>query len=350
MTSSIYYLCPEHVNPVGGVRVIYRHVDILNRHGISAYVVHQTLGFRAMWFENNTPIVYWHNNKLTRFLERIKRRVSPNVPIELRISGGKEPAIGHNDILVVPEIYGPDLASAYGRGIKKVVLNQGCYLTFDGYSFQRDRLITPYQNSDVLATLINSKDGEDYLRHCFPTLPLFRFRVSIDPNIFYYSPHKKKQICFSQVKNKADALQVINILKFRGVLKEYELIPFINVPQTEVARIYRESLIFLNFVYQEGFGLPAAEAMASGCVVVGFHGGGGREFFRSDFSYPILQGDVIQFAKTVEQVIEDFDNSPSSVIQKGRMAAEFIMDQYSLEREEAELLDAWQRILRLRRN
>lgn len=347
MPTTVYYLCPEHATPVGGVRVIYRHVDILNQHGIPAYVVHQTPGFRVKWFENQTPIVYWRNSRLTRFLDRIKRRTRPSATIDLNISGGKNSKISDKDILVIPELYGPDLAGAYGRGIKKVVLNQNCYLTFNGYSFQHDRLITPYRHPDVLATLINSEDGEAYLHHAFPDLPLARFRLSIDPQIFFYGAEKKKQICFSQIKNRSDALQVINILKFRGVLNDYGLAPFINVPQREVARLCRESLIFLSFGYPEGFGLPAAEAMASGCVVIGFHGGGGKEFFRPEFSYPIQQGDIVQFASTVEQVIKDYETSPDSVLAKGRMAADFIRDRYAPEKEEAEVRDAWTGILRL---
>lgn len=350
MNPTIYYLCPEHSTPVGGVRVIYRHVDILNKQGIPAYVVHQTPGFRVTWFENSTPIVYWQNGKITRLIDKFKRRFQENDPIELRILGGKKGLITKDDILVVPEIYGPDLAYAYGRGIKKVILNQGCYLTFSGYSFQRDRLITPYRHPDVLATLVNSQEGQAYLHHAFPDLPILRFRLSIDPKLFYYTGEKKRQICFSQIKNKSDALQVVNILKFRGVLKNYDLLPFINVPQHEVARICRDSLIFLSFGYPEGFGLPAAEAMASGCIVIGFHGGGGKEFFCPEFSYPIEQGDILQFAKTVEQVIKDYETEPETFIKKGRMAAEFIREHYSPEKEEAEVLLAWTHIFQTLRH
>jgi glycosyltransferase involved in cell wall biosynthesis len=112
-----------------------------------------------------------------------------------------------------------------------------------------------------------------------------------------------------------------------------------------VARIYQESLLFLSFGYPEGFGLPAAEAMASGCVVIGFHGGGGREFFNPEFSYPIEQGDIIGFAKTVEEVIQSFERDPAPVLEKGRLAASFIQKQYSLELEEQEVIAAWCSIL-----
>ncbi|MDP2432803.1 MAG: glycosyltransferase [Pseudomonadota bacterium] len=342
----IYFLCPEQKTPVGGIRIIYRHVDILNKSGIPAYIVHKTNGFRVSWFENNTPIVYWRNGVADRLVNKIKRRLNADYIVELPISGGPASRIGAGDILVIPENYGPDLAVAYGRGIKKVVLNQNCYLTFHGYSFQRDRLITPYQHHDVLATMINSVDGEAYLKHVFPEMPLHLFRLSIDPQRFFFQAKKKKQICFSRIKNQADAMQVINILKFRGVLKGFDIVPFINMPQTEVASIYRDSLLFLSFGYPEGFGLPPAEAMACGCVAIGFHGGGGREFFRPEFSYPIEQGDIIGFARTVEEVIKSYEQNPATVLEKGRLAADFIREHYSPAREEAEVGAAWRAILR----
>lgn len=342
---AIYYLCPDSRTPVGGIRVIYRHVDILNEHGIPAFVVHKKMGFRVPWFENNTPIVYWCDTRRQRLKDKIKRRTGHNRIVTIPIKGGPFTEITGNDILAVPEKHGPDLARAIGRGIPRVILNQNCYLTFRGYSLDPKRLITPYHDKSVLATLINSHDGDDYLQYVFPETPRHRFRLSIDPGLFSYQGEKKKQICFSRIKNQRDAMQVVNILKFRGALDEFDIVPFLNIPQAEVAETFKQSLICLSFGYPEGFGLPAAEAMACGCVVVGFHGGGGKEFFKPEFSYPIEQGDIIGFARAVEELIALYKREPDSVHEKGRMAASFISETYSQEIEEREVLGAWKDII-----
>ena len=44
--------------PWGGVRKIYRFVDILNGAGIDAAVFHAVRGFRCSWFANETRVVY----------------------------------------------------------------------------------------------------------------------------------------------------------------------------------------------------------------------------------------------------------------------------------------------------
>ena len=85
--------------------------------------------------------------------------------------------------------------------------------------------------------------------------------------------------------------------------------------------------------------------MASGCVVIGFDGGGGREFFNPEFSYPIEQGDIIGFAKTVKEVILSLERDPVPILEKGRLASNYIHEQYSFELEEQDVIGAWRSIL-----
>ncbi len=51
-----------------------------------------------------------------------------------------------------------------------------------------------------------------------------------------------------------------------------------NKSEAEVAAIMGQAAIFLSLSRFEGLGMTTLEAMASGCLVVGFTGIGGREY------------------------------------------------------------------------
>jgi len=344
---AVYYLCPEIDHPCGGVKVIYRHVDILQAHGIPAFVLHQKRGFRCTWFENSTPIAYTrHPVDSLRFRLRRKLRQNsrPNDPIPVPITGGSGPAITGDDILVVTENSGPDIANVF-PGLPKVILNQNGFLTFVGYSFHQQRLISPYKDESVKAVLVNSEHCSDYVSYAFPQAKIFRFFLSIEPNLFYFQQNKKKNICFSRIKNTPEAMQVANMLKFRGALDDFTITPFVNISHSEVARLLRESLIFLSFGNREGFGLPAAEAMACGCITIGYHGWGGKEFFNPTFSFPIDDGDLIGFAKSVEESIRAYNIDSSYFLVQREKAAHFVSSVYSPRKEEETLISIWDNIL-----
>ena len=344
---TLYYLCPDSDSPTGGIRVIYRHVDILNAHGIPAFVLHQKRGFRCTWFAHETRIAYTRfpfQSYLSRASNKLREYLEPGRVRTIPLIEGPAPEIGPEDVLVLPENRGPDLANI-GRGIPRVILSQNGFLTFGKFSFAKNNLKNPYRDPSVRGVLVNSDHVEAYVRHVFPDVRMYRFTLSIDPNLFHYQEQKKKQITFSRIKNRLDALEVINILKFRGVLADMEVVPFINIPQKQVAELIRESLIFLSLGNREGFGLPAAEALACGCITIGYHGWGGQEFFRPEFSFPIEDGDIIGFARRVETVIRAYQQDETYFLAERRRAAEFIAERYSPEREERELVEVWKRIL-----
>jgi len=321
---TIYFLAPENKKPSGGVKIIYRHTDILNRNGIDAAVLHQQRGFRSTWFNNTTRIMYLSDTN-----------------------------IRESDYLVVPEVYGPNIPNIgkllnIESGVKKIIFNQGCYNTFFGYSFDSiysGKLITPYtMHDEFVAAIVVSENSKNYLQHLSPILKIFRIHNAIDPDLFTFAPPEKKQICFCPDKHPEDAFQVLAILLLRGVLDEYTIAPITGIREQQVAEVMRESSLFLSTGYHEGFGLLPAEAMACGCIVAGYDGMGGKEYFREEFTYPVPLGDVIAFASTVERIIKEFDRNPEMLIEKAGMAAAFINDQYALPVEEKDILDTWNAI------
>lgn len=305
----------ESDRPVGGVKMLYRHVDVLGALGFRAAVVHRVPGFRCTWFENDTPVRYLTGRFVTR-----------------------------DDVVVVPEMFGPFLAEI-ARGARKVVYNQNCYATFQGYPLEPQPAASPYLDEEVIAALVVSEDSREYLRHAFPQLPVFRIHHSLDPALFAPGGEKRPQIAFMPRRRRGDLVQVLQILGLRGVLEDYELVAIEDRSEAEVAEILRRSAIFLSTGSAEGFGLPAAEAMACGCLVVGYHGGGGREFLRPDVAFPVTEGDVLGFARAVEEVIRLRAREPGRLEAVARRAAESIRPTYSPEAEAADVAAAWTAIL-----
>ena len=56
--STVFYLCPDYDVASGGIRTLYRHVDLLNAAGVPAAILHTREGFRCTWFPNDTRIAY----------------------------------------------------------------------------------------------------------------------------------------------------------------------------------------------------------------------------------------------------------------------------------------------------
>jgi hypothetical protein len=311
----IFVLCPDDNTPWGGIRKLYRHVDVLQRHGLPAAILHQRQGFRCTWFANQTPVAY---------------------------SG--QAAVGTADYVVVPEVYGPGTTGLF-PGVRKVIFNQNCYHTFRGFGPDVPEALMPYTHCDVVAALVVSRDSEEYLRYVFPRLPVHRLRYSIDPELFHAGTPKLDQVAYMPRKQGEDVNQVLNIIKARRGWAGFVPVPIHQKTEVEAAALLRSARVFLSFGHPEGFGLPPAEAMASGCVTVGYHGGGGREFLTPDLGFPIEVGDIVGYARTVESVLRMCRDARQVLEALTGKAAAFIRATYSPANEVGDILAAWQAIL-----
>jgi len=358
--ATVYVICPDFAPPSGGVKQLYRHVDILNRHGIRAFIVHQRRGFRVRYFHHSTPIVY--NRKIFTELNpprqlAWKRRmigaVRRTLAVAFRSADRRaflavawhrwrlhEVTFGPRDILVMPEIYGPNLARA-APGLRKIVFNQNAHYTFWGYSWMRAEVPTPYEAGDFMATIVISDQNLAYLQYAFPDHPFRRVHYGFDPAVFAFSACKQRQVAFMTRKLPDDVEQVINLIRVRRALPGFQLVAIENLNEQGVARILRDAMIFLSFSHREGCPMPPTEAMACGCVVIGYDGFGGREYFKPEFSYPVPEGDVVAFVQTIERAMEDYRRDPDGFLTKGRLASEFVARNYSLRREEEDVIAFW---------
>jgi hypothetical protein len=316
-TPTLWMVCPDWNIPSGGIRKQYRAVDVLNGAGLSAAVVHRRPGFACTWFEHDTRIV-----------------AAPGI------------VVGEGDVIAVPEIYGASIANL-PRGVRQVIFNQGAYLGLEKIMAAGPSGATPYtDNPDLAAVVVVSDDSAEVMRYMFPGVPVRRIRHGLDSAV-HHPPARppRRRIAYMTRRRAEEASQVLGLLQLRGVLDGWEVVAIEGRTELEVADILRDSQIFLSFSQLEGFGLPPLEALACGCIVVGFHGFGGRELFRAPFAVPIEDGDVVAFARAVEDVMRRVDEAPDAVREATAVGSRFALETYSQEVERRDLVDVFGSLL-----
>ena len=296
---TVYYCTPDFDVPSGGVRVAYRHVDLLNAAGIEARVLHRGNNFSCTWFDHRTLVV-----------------------------GSRETLIGPRDLVVVGEL-AVSLLDQLPRGFRFVVFNQNQHLTWRLASSER---VHRYTHSAKLAAIMTvSEYGAEMLRYLAPGVEVIRTHNSIDPGIFFPDQEhaRPRTIAYMPRRGRDEAKQVLGILGNRGALDGWSVSEISGVTERQVGDMLRDASVFLSFAYQEGFGLPAAEAMACGAYAVGFHGHGGREFFRPEWSTAVESGDVLALAKAVAETLDREQDEPGWCASRGAEAARFVAAEYS---------------------
>jgi len=311
----VYLVCPDTDVPSGGVRVVYRAVDHLNAAGIPAWVVHDQPGFACSWFEHRTPIVCAAN-------------------------ANPRPGL---DLLAIPEVYGPQLGQI-APGVRKVVFNQNAYNTFHGYAPVTPRGATAYDHPEVSGAICVSDDNMAYLQYAFPHIDVRRITYQLDPDLWFAPEHvggRPRRLTFMPRKHADQANQVLNILSQRGALDDVEVLPLDKMNEQQVAAAQRDALVFLSFGYPEGCPFPPKEAMAAGALVVGYHGMGGRDYFTQEHGFPVPQGDIVAFARQVEEVLDAHRADPVGMERRARATADAIRARFSPQAEQDSVLAAF---------
>jgi hypothetical protein len=144
---------------------------------------------------------------------------------------------------------------------RAVILNLNAYHTFRGVGLGAQAPESPFAHPRVAAMLTISEDNERYLRHAFPALRIVRFTKAVDPDRFVPAREKRSRICFMPRKLEREAEQVLGLLRARGALEGFEVVPIRNKNEAEVAALLGEARVFLSFSHAEGLPRPPMEAM-----------------------------------------------------------------------------------------
>ena len=304
----LYAVCPDLNFPSGGVKKLYELVDTLNDNGIESYIIHTSKDFKVTWFENFT--------KVTDFMS-------------VRLA--------NDDILLLPEVIGEQMLNYY-PGIRKIIFCQNSFYALQMFYGKPEKFAEVFLHEDIILVLVVSDYDYKLFKWLYPEIKISRFICGIDERLFYFQSDKKKTISVMPRKLKSDYNFLENLLKVKGLLTTYSLQVIEDLPYHKCAEAMRNSAVFLSLSHKEGFGLPPAEAMACGCIVIGYHGQGGKEYFDQRFSYSIASWDMMSYGKQIEKVIEQCNDYPLNAEKTGRAASAFILNRYSMQYQEKSIL------------
>jgi hypothetical protein len=315
---AIYYIC--FIPPkTGGELVNLQHVAALNQHGV-----------RAVALVNQSANVKDVPQALSFVVERL-------VP---------QRSFGADDVMVIPEFYREAHQHFRSQACKRVLHTQGPFLTFRGFDTLQELNAAGFS-----AGLTCSSFAKELMLSMGASLPWQVVTPYVLPIFRRDQPQKKLQIAYMPDKRPKEAL-VIRAL-FQAKYPQWAEVPWVPIAgmsRQACADVMAESAVFASMSYLEGLGLPPLEAMASGCLVCGFVGHGGRDYASPENGLWVAEGDHIGFADALADLLGLAstvapDSHEFKLAQQMHSAGLQTAEQYAQARFERELLDAWLAIL-----
>lgn len=246
----IIYILPKSSGPSGGVKTLYEHVRILRTSGYDAKLYAARHEYRAPGFGIDVPVL------------------SGGIPL----NGG--------DLVVRAEVSSlANLEHGARLGYRQAIFVQNhfyCHKLFEHADrFSELGVEQVFCSSRTIARFLESEYGLSGL----PVVPYAIEGSESSPtkilNSVAYMPRKRPR--------ESDAIRAF-VDRDRSKSGNgcesgpIEWIEIDHMPHAQTLEYLSRAEIFLSLQRQEGFGLPALEAMAAGCNVIGFTGGGGDEY------------------------------------------------------------------------
>ena len=123
----------------------------------------------------------------------------------------------------------------------------------------------------------------------------------------------------------------MDLLKGMQLSLPWEFTPLSQLSHSDVLR--RMSILQHSFFASQGFGLPVAEALASGCFVIGYTGLAGREFLELEHCSSVFTavefGDLASFVQSFLDFDKYYSSNISSVLGKLASSSAIVRNKYT---------------------
>lgn len=339
MDRRFLFLCPDEKSASGGIAVLYDTVVLLNKAGFNAAVLHNAPDAGYPDYPSQVPAfysdvmqkVYWRylgpRGRISKIREKFALRKKRLELVDL----------SSTDVIVTPEFQLAEAIEGFsGRPIAVFVQNP--FSLMKSYHRALERGINPKKQvrfwfgiADVCQSHLSA----------LGLGPSAIFPVTMKPHEFAFQTQKERLITYMPRKRPWEAALISEALIRRDRLLGYRVEALENMPRSEVAAKLGDARIFVSLLKDEALGFPAAEAMAAGCIVVGFDGLGTAEYFDDEVGVPVTEGDVAALITAVEQTVAEYEADPSRLDAMRRKASERVNNRYSVSAFETGVLDAW---------
>lgn len=304
MNQKIIYGVPNSNTPSGGVKVIYKHSEILNELGISSGVWHPgDDAFKCNWFDNKVKLI----------------KTSEMDPI--------------NDFIILPEIWASTHVALFkNMGFKVGIYVQNCYYThFNLNKTNNNAIYEAYQMADIVLSI--SQDTTQYLIDVLniPSHKIQLQRYSLNNKIFIPG-NKVKTITYMPRKMSDHSSRVVANLNNLLPSDQWSIKSIDKMSEKMVAEELSKSIIFLAFSEFEGLPVPPVEAALSGNYVIGYDGQGGKEYWSEPNFIKIEQGNIQEFISQILKRILKIDSGDIN-LEEINLGIEKLANYFSAEKE-----------------
>lgn len=305
MTGRILYATFATPRHSGGVHVGAQHVQLLRAAGREAWLWLPDIDNRTSWIDKSVPVM-----------------------------GGPQTAVGADDLLVLPEV--PIVA---GRdpapGARKVIFNQNHFYIYAASPDVRAETVYPgWDPAPAVWTV--STESRDLLTALHPELPVSLVPNFVDGELFSPRDSSRALVSWFPRKRPREASLLRTLLRLDERLAGVQVLELVDAPRAEVATTLGATTVFVALGHSESFGLPVAEALASGCLVVGYDGGGGHELFTAPGAWRVPE----QRPLLLRDAVVDLVRRAPGLAKLRQANRAWVLDRYSAETTAAALLAA----------
>jgi hypothetical protein len=306
--SRIVYVLLSNGGIAGGQKMAIRHVEALNALGFPA-VIHLALGSKPpAWLEHRAPL-------------------------EQGVS------VRSDDIVVVPDDSADALRTAHTFHGRVVLLSQNLYITAASGGVETIAG-DPQRFSSVICV---SQGMAAQLRRLFPGMQVEVVRAFADERIFRPG-EKSRPISFVPRKRHMEAAAIRALFRRLHPAHAGDRWTAIDgAAETAVAQAMAASQVFLSLSRLESVGLATLEAMASGCVVAGFTGIGGRAYATPENGFWVDEDDCFAAADALARAVS-LVKVGGPALARMREAAQEAARQWSYATFRGELETAWMQL------